>query len=289
MALKDFIPTVWAARIHQAVEHNSSYVPLCDRSYEPQLQGSVGAVRIPLDATDVVTDTDDRPGRENFSDSHLGGVTLSADKTASFNVGVDDIEAAQSTPAILDHIVSTGMTQILRDIDKEASLAFSHIPANTLTGFSEDVGDNAFTKALAVAIEELHTRLNASAAPTFGRWALVERDIAAKISTLYPAAVEAPSARMGSFGFSNYLGNINGIEFYSDLRNARVAVPRSGKNYYDAVCSQGVSGVAFGMKVINIESLRSSKGFRSRVRALIKYGFATMDASRLFFIPIEQK
>ena len=102
MALRDLIPTVWAARIHQAVEHQSSYVPFCDRTYEPQLQGASDSVHIPLDSTDVGSNRTEKPNKVNFSAADsLGGVTLFAGKTASFDVGVDDIHMAQSTPAIL--------------------------------------------------------------------------------------------------------------------------------------------------------------------------------------------
>lgn len=289
MAITDFNPKIWSARILRHAELLSSFIPFTDRSFEAEASIS-GSVNIPIDTHAVALDTDDTPTQDNLVAADVGGVVLNLNKRASFDIGVDDIHIAQSKPDILDSLVARGMNSVVTAMDTDLAKAFVYHADRDATAINVSASGFKSRDSAQTAGKELHTFMNGKNMPLPGRWCIVPKnfgqDLFSQLSDNLGEYGTAPVA--GSYSALNYIGFFGGIEWYMDIRGVRANATRSGSSYYDAPASQGRTAVAFGMSVVNIEAYRSRKAFRSRVRALVTYGSVVLDATRLWYVPVVQ-
>ena len=101
MALDNFIPAIWSANIHQALENNLVAVRLANRSYEGEIRNAGDRVKInmfsdPTIATYTKNSTAITP--ENLSATQR---ELIVDRSYYFAFEVDDVDAAQANMGLI--------------------------------------------------------------------------------------------------------------------------------------------------------------------------------------------
>lgn len=104
MALKNFIPTVWAARLLQNLNNAHIYgqAGVINRDYEGDISGHGDSVKINgigrVTISDYVKDVN-MNDPETISDA---GQMLTITEAKAFNFAIDDIDKAQAQPKVMD-------------------------------------------------------------------------------------------------------------------------------------------------------------------------------------------
>lgn len=102
MSIETFIPEIWSARILENLNKTLVYTNLVNRDYEGEITaygdtvhiGSIGRVAV----KDYTRNTDiDAPDELAMTDQ-----TLLIDQGDYFNIGIDDVDAAQARAGVLD-------------------------------------------------------------------------------------------------------------------------------------------------------------------------------------------
>lgn len=108
MALDNFIPAIWSANIHQAMENNLVAVRLANRSYEGEIRQKGDRVKINMFSDPTIASyTKDSTAitPENLSASQR---ELIVDQAKYFAFEVDDVDAAQGGVTLAEPIRRAG-------------------------------------------------------------------------------------------------------------------------------------------------------------------------------------
>src|SRR5260370_1448184 len=117
MSVQNFIPQVWAANILRALDTALVYPQLFNRDYEGDIQSAGDTVKINM-VGDVSVFTysknQDMSSPEALTDAQL---TLRVDQSKAFNFSVDDIDAVQTKPKVMDEAARRAAYGIRKVID----------------------------------------------------------------------------------------------------------------------------------------------------------------------------
>lgn len=108
MALTNFIPAIWSANIHQAMENNLVAVRLANRQYEGEIRAKGDRVKINMFSDPTIaayTKDSTTVTPENLSASQR---ELIVDRAYYFAFEVDDVDAAQGGVALTEPIRRAG-------------------------------------------------------------------------------------------------------------------------------------------------------------------------------------
>ena len=121
MAIDNFIPTVWSARLIQALTKNYVYASLFNRNYEPVARGGARTVRIGTVTTDI-TVSDYSKNTDISNPQILDDATqdLVLDQQKYFNFYVDDIDKFQSVPDLMSEAMRLSAVKIGDVVDQYA-------------------------------------------------------------------------------------------------------------------------------------------------------------------------
>ena len=246
MAIENFKPTIWRARLLSNLQKNHVFAQVANREYEGEISAAGDSVKISSIGRIAVNDYTGSISYEELEDA---SVKLNIDQEKYFAFKVDDVDAAQSNANQMDEAMS------------EASYALSDASDQFLAGFYTDADITVTEGSLNSAavyelITEVQKELTLNNVPADSpKWMIVEPWVYQKmllaeidastdnISTLGEGAV------MGTMGFDIYVSN--------NLTNSMAGTYRS---------------IAFAEQIIETEAMRSQDSFADRVRGLYVYG-----------------
>lgn len=174
MSVDGFIPTIWSARLlgRLAKAHIFGQPGVINRDYEGEIRnvgdsvrvGSIGAITI----KDYTKNSDiDAP--EELTDAQT---TLVVDQGKYFNFAVDDVDAAQTRPNLMDGAMGEAAFG-LRDV-ADAHLAGLYTDAATAVGSSGSPKTDLGTEGKAYEyLLALGVNLDEQDVPSTGRWVAV--------------------------------------------------------------------------------------------------------------------
>lgn len=175
MALNNFIPTVWSARLlanlHKALVYGQTGV--VNRDYEGEIQDVGDSVRInaigPV-AVGNYTKNTNMGGPETLNDAQT---SLLIDQSKYFNFQVDDVDRVQQKPKVMDEAM------------REAAYALADVLDGAIAGLHGDasadnlVGSTGTPKTISLATDayeylvDLGVALDQSNVPSQSRWVVV--------------------------------------------------------------------------------------------------------------------
>lgn len=134
MSLSNFIPSVWSARILETLNTTHVYTNLMNRDYEGEISAlgdtvkinSIGRVTI-----GTYTKNTDITAAETLTDAQT---TLTIDTARYFNFQVDDIDAAQSKPKVMDAAMRDAAWGLADAIDLLIAGLYTQVPAANTQG-----------------------------------------------------------------------------------------------------------------------------------------------------------
>lgn len=175
MALSNFIPTIWSARLLANLHKSLVYAQtgIVNRDYEGEISQKGDTVKInsigPVTVGDYTKNTDiGSPETLNDADQ-----VLVIDKQKYFNFQVDDIDKAQQSPSVMDAAMREAAYALADAADQYvAQMHSSAVPANLLgddtTPTVIDTGAKAYE-----ALVDLSVLLTDAKIPTSDRFAVV--------------------------------------------------------------------------------------------------------------------
>ena len=117
MALTNFIPTVWSESLYSELDKKYVAVRNCNRDFEGDIRAKGNTVKIcgvgDVSVFDYTRDTD-MSSPETLSDSVR---TLTIDQAKAFNFQIDDVDAAQQTPKVMQEAMRKAASALANAAD----------------------------------------------------------------------------------------------------------------------------------------------------------------------------
>lgn len=174
MAINNFIPAIWSRALLENL-HNSlvfGQPAVVNRDYQGEIAGQGSSVKIHSIGAITVSDytkNSDLSAPETLSDAE---VVLSIDKARAFNFQIDDVDAAQQTPKIMEGAMREAAYALSNDLD--AYLASLHAQAGITSGFGSTATPIVPTSTTAYEyLADAFTALDEANAPSQNRWVVV--------------------------------------------------------------------------------------------------------------------
>jgi N4-gp56 family major capsid protein len=268
------IPSVWSSRILEKLEKNLVYAQpgVVRRDFEGEVRNSGDRVHFhafnDLTVASYVKDST-AISYENLTDSR---VTLLIDQAKYFAFRVDDVNAAQMFPKIIDSAASRAAYQLAETADRYvASLyvgASAAAPDNVIE-VTTPTAANIYGKFVGLA-----QRMDESNLPQEGRYAVIPPWI---LALLRQDNVFVTQAKPDSI-LNGEIGQVAGIRLLVSNN-----VPITGTPTDDYHIMAGVEeAIGYAEQVVNVEGLRLEGSFADGVRGLHLYGSKVLAPDMLY-------
>ena len=247
MAIENFKPTIWRARLLSNLQKAHILAGVANREYEGDISAFGDTVKIGSIGRISVSDYDGTA--ISYEDLEDASIKLQIDQQKYFGFKVDDADAAQSNANQMDEAMN------------EASYSLSDASDQYLAGFYSDAGITVTEGALnSAAVYETITgtvkelQLN-DVPPDLPKWMVVEpwvyqKMLLAEIDTITDnISTLGAGAVTSTMGFDVFVSN--------NLTNSMAGTYRS---------------LAFAEQILDTEALRLEDYFADAVRGLYVYG-----------------
>lgn len=273
MAVKNFIPALWSARLLANLQKNHVYANVVNRDYEGEIK-SMGD-RVKINSIGAVT-IGDYTGADIAGAEELKGSTqeLVIDKAKYFNFQVDDVDKAQSNPKLMD----AGMTQAGFDLadafDKE--IAKSYLQAGLKMG--NDTTPLELTKANVYdTIVDAGVALDEANASREGRFVVV------------PSFVHGLLLKSNAFVSANndvavngFVGRVAGFDVYVSNN-----VPNTSGAKYKALAGTR-QAISVAEQILEVEAYRPEARFSDAVKGLHVFGLKVVQPNALVCLTVNK-
>nr|MBR4280929.1 hypothetical protein [Clostridia bacterium] len=117
MAISNFIPQLWSARLQEKLQHALVFGSLCNRNYEGEIRQWGDTVHIntinditvkPYDPAVAIDDPEELSGTDT---------TLSIDHGAYYNFFINDVDAVQARADVMDAAMKNAADRLARDAE----------------------------------------------------------------------------------------------------------------------------------------------------------------------------
>jgi N4-gp56 family major capsid protein len=274
MAITQMLPQIWSARILAKLEKALIFAQpgVVNRDYEGDIRADGDRVHI-HSFNDLTIGTYTKNSTtityEQLTDTR---VTLLIDQARYFSFKIDDVDAAQMRPELIDAASDRAAYQLAEDADSYVASLYSGAstsnPDNTIET-SQFTATNVYQKLVDLSV--LMDQVNL---PSEGRFVVVPpwvKGLLLQNSTFVTAS--KPDAVL-----NGEIGQIAGL---------RILVSNNVKTTGTSpVVSHMMAGhpsaLAYAEQIVNLEGLRLEGSFADAVRGLHLYGAKVLDGARLF-------
>ena len=268
MAIANFIPELWTAKILVALRKKAVAGQLVNRDYEGEIKRAGNTVNI-TSINDVTIGTYTEHTDITFEDIDDATRALVIDQQRYFAFELDDIERAQSVNggAVMNQALDNATYQ-LRDI---ADAFLFDAMNDAIQGTANDLGTVAIhttAKNLYDSFVDLAVTLDVDNVPEEGRWAVVSPALHGRLLKLdtfiTPGDQAAPNARL-----NGYIGSIAGLDIYKS--NNLPAVTDVAATGGLAIAGHSMA-TTFAEQITSVEAVRLEKRFADGLKGLHVYG-----------------
>ena len=268
MAITNFVPELWTAKILVALRKKAVAGGLVNRDYEGEIRRAGDTVNI-TSINDVTIGNYTAHADITFEDIDDATRALVINQQKYFAFELDDIERAQSVNggAVMNQALDNATYQ-LRDVAD----AFLLSTMNTaIQGTGNDLGTRAIhttAQNLYDSFVDLAVVLDEDNVPEEGRWAVVSPSLHGRLLKLdtfiTPGDQAGPAARANGF-----IGSIAGIELYKS--NNLPAVTDVAATGGLAIAGHSIA-TTFAEQITSVEAVRLEKRFADGLKGLHVYG-----------------
>lgn len=268
MAIANFIPEIWSARLLVTLRKSHVAAGLVNRDYQGEIKRAGDTVHI-TNLTAPTIGTYSEHTDITIEDVDDGTQALLIDQQKYFAFEVDDVEKAQAAGNILEPQLDAAAYG-LRDVADKFLL---DLLADGVQGTANDLGtvDISGTGGNALvydSIVDLGVTLDESNVPDEGRFVVVAPSLHGRLlkdDRFVAAGDEAGAAARAS----GYIGRVNGLEVYKT--NNMPAV--TDVNATGGAAIAGYRGAAtYAEQILSVEAGRMEKRFADFVKGLHVYG-----------------
>jgi hypothetical protein len=279
MAVKNFIPQIWSARLLEHLDKAHVYGNLVNKDYEGEIRNYGDTVKInqigDIDIKDytkgAIEDPDSLDGTQQ---------TLTIDQAKYFNFSIEDVDNAQTNPKLMNDAMQRaayGMN------DVTDSFIANLMAVNAGNKIGDDTTPIVPTKEDAYDyLVDMGTALTEANVPLVGRWAVVpawyhafllKDDRFIKGGTDYNKAIIEGGEIGTAAGFTVYLSN---------------NVPNTAGAKYKILGGVNMA-TSFAEQLVKVEAYRPEKSFADAVKGLNVYGSKVLQKNALVCMTVNKK
>lgn len=265
MSVTNFIPTIWSARLLRHLDKKHVYANLLNRDYEGEIKNFGDTVKI--NQIGDVTIKNYQKSTDIEAPEELSGeqLMLTIDQAKYFNFGIDDVDAAQVNPKLMDKAMmraAYGMNDVTDRF--AASLLYVGADAGNTLGTDDSPIVPTATDAYDTLVD-LSTILTEANVPMDGRWVVVpawfhglllkDKRFVGNGTDYNKAILEGGEVGVAS-GFRVSLSN---------------NVPNTTGTKYKIIAGTNEAG-SYAEQILKTEAYRPEKRFSDAVKGLHVYG-----------------
>lgn len=281
MAVTNFIPELWNARLLYALENAHVATNLVNRDYEGEIANQGDTVHInSIGAVNVK----DYTKNTNIADPEVlttSDQTLVIDQAKYFNFQVDDVDRVQAAGNLID----TAMGRAAYSLADISDAFLLKTIANGVASGNK-IGAKADLVALTAAnvyenIVKLRTKLDKANVPTQGRSLVVPPEVYALLlndTTHFSLAMDATK---NDVVINGLVGRIAGFDVYMSNNCVAGADGGSGSDAYFVITAQVPTATTYAEQIIKTEAYRMEKRFADAVKGLHVYGAKVTDGNQI--------
>lgn len=263
MSLQNFIPTVWAARIHRDLEAQYVYGNLANRDYEGEISAYGDTVKI--NSIGDVTIDDYVKNSTSITPEQLDSSQqqLDIDQAKYFAFYVDDVDQAQTKPKVMSEAIrksARGLSGVLDDFVRDTMIDGA--------GITDETGELTLTDIPAY-MGKINQLLDEADNPeNGGRFIVVPPWLKKLIVTSWQGATG--SAEVQSSGL---VGRYYGLDVIMSNRTVTLgATPEFGVEGDSVVIAGTREGMTLAEQIVSTEAYRPESSFSDAVKGLHVYG-----------------
>ena len=282
MAITNFIPEVWSARLEHRLQAWSAFRSATNTEYEGDVSAYGDTVRIfslddNITVKDYTRNSDiDAPETLNTTEQ-----TLTIQQQKYFNMAVDDLDARQARASLIDVAVDNTVRKVGLGIDAYVAGKLTAIGGSNL-GLNKSRA--AFNLNFVNEIKEWARKNNL---PTASLRVMVPPEVVRKIEDGYIGNTYGEYGIQRGFGTpedpvtnSGAIGSIAGLEFY--VSNDDALYTKSGQNVNGLVVyAFDRRDVALVSQVASVEAYRPEKRFADAVKGVFLYDAKVLKEGRI--------
>lgn len=264
MAIQNFIPTIWSARLLDHLDKRHVYLNLLNRNYEGEIRNfgdtvkinQLGDVTVKDYTGEDIDDPEDLKGEQQ---------TLTIDQAKYFNFAIDDVDNAQTNPKLMDKAMERAAYAMNDVVDAfAANLLAVNVHADNMIG-TDDAPIVPTAQTAYDYLVDLGVKLTEANVPMAGRWVVVpaffhglllKDDRFVGNGTDYNKAILEGGEVGAGAGFTIYVSN---------------NVPNTEGAKYKIIGGTEEAG-SFAEQILKTEAYRPEKRFSDAVKGLHVYG-----------------
>lgn len=268
MALTNFIPTVWSARLLQNLHDAQVFTQagVINREYEGEIRGAGSSVKIQnigaITVGDYTKNTDISDPQTLSDDTR----TLTIDQQKYFSFQVDDIDKVQTKPKVMDEAMREAAYALADTADAYVASLYTGAAAANLIGSTAapktDLGDAG---AAYEYLLELGVKLTNAKVPKMSRFVIVPpwfTSLLLKDQRFVNTGSAQAEARLANAE----VGRAAGFTVLESLN-----VPNTASAKYRIIAGHPMAW-SFAEQIASIEAFRMEKRFADAVKGLHVYG-----------------
>ena len=213
-------------------------------------------------------------------------VTLELEKTKSWAIKFDDLDAQIATLPVLQQAVSDYAYVLARTVDNDirnamvaqsvtASWSGATLPMDVASKTEGSVDVAQFTQ---LGLSRLHLQLDLINVPRAGRWLIIGPYAAAALQFIAMDKIELLAVKDAKI--NGMVGQFGGFTFYVDPGAGKV-MSNSNKTATEVFLAGTNEAFAFIDTIRKTERLRLQNTFADAVRGLYQYGYKAVRANQL--------
>lgn len=289
MAIDNFIPTIWSARLLIALTKRYVYAGLLNRNYEMDARTGGNTVRIGTVTTDITVGDYARNtdlGNPQILDDST--VDLALNQQKSFHFYVDDIDRYQSTPNLMDEAMRLSGVAVGDVADKYAAGVIKDGRTTAANLITRTDALSSVTDGWLPQLRELRRKMKegniASDIPT---WLVVPPKFCERLEAyildkgiagnLYLPATTEQTLMNG------FMGRLLGFMVYES--NNVPTITAGGQTYFQCYAGTMDAGT-YAEQIASVEAYRPEKRFGDAVKGLYVYGARINKPAELFELRI---
>lgn len=265
MALDNFIPEIWSARLLKHLDGKLVFKQLVNTEYEGEIRNFGDTVRVNR-VGDITVGTytkgADIGDPEELTSDHL---LLTIDQFKYFNFYVDDIDATQQNPKIMDDAMKRAAFALSNEVDKY--IAGLHTQAGVTldnAGAGFQVGNGTGQKNPYDLIIDVVEAMDTNKIDTVDRWIVITPWFHAELlkSAEYKLA------------FQDYktTGEIPVIAGIKVLMSTNLPIVKISSVNHSVMLAGTSMAISFAQQLNKVEVYRPEKRFGDAVKGLLLFG-----------------
>ena len=260
MGLANFIPEMWAGSLLVQLRKNLVHASLVNRDYEGEIKGAGDTVRInELDVVNVGDYT--KYGDVSWQEMTSAQKALLIDQAKYFAVQLDDIDAVQTKPKVMDGIMSEAGYRIADTIDQHLAGLYTQA-GNSVSALTVTAGN------VLKNLSNMQLELDEANVPTGGRYIVVppwyNQHLVLAASGAVSATATVKTMDNGLL-VNGYVGNMFG---FNVLMSNNVSNNGTAWN----MMAFNRSAITHAAQLTKVEGVRIENGFADGVKGLYVYG-----------------